>query len=86
MITTVVDGQVFVSLETAGEVTEEILAIAEETYDGWFDDDQSIDWEEFIDRMCAEGYLADGSRLEFEEYDNAAIRKIQRHIRAYRKL
>lgn len=85
MIITEHDGVTYVSPETAEDVTEEILQIAEETYDGWFDDDQPIDWEEFIDRMCKEGYLSDETRLEFEEYDNPAVRKIQRHVRAYRR-
>lgn len=81
-----VEGQVYVEPETAAEVTEEILTLAEGTYDGWFDDEEKIDWEEFVDRLVKEGYLADGSHLEFDTYDSPAIRKIQRHIREYRRL
>lgn len=77
-------GQVYVEPETAVEVTDEMLSLAEDTCT-WFDDDAPIDWEEFIDRLSEEGYLADGSRLDFETYDSPAINKIKRHVREYRR-
>lgn len=85
MITTTHDGVTYVSPETADDVTDEMLTIAESISDGYFPEEERIDWEEFIDRMCGEGYLDDGTRLEFEVYDNPAIDKIKRHVRNYRK-
>lgn len=78
------DGVLYIEPESAQEVTEEMLRIAEETFDGYFESDERIDWEEFIDRMVAYGYLADDARLEFSVYDSPAIRKIQKHVRRYR--
>lgn len=80
------DGVTYVEPQTAGEVTDEMLALAEETHDSWFDDGGPIDWDEFIDRMVGYGYLSDGTRLEFDTYDNPAIRKIKRHVREYRNM
>jgi 3-hydroxyacyl-CoA dehydrogenase len=84
VIVEMIDGQTFVSPEVAEDVSDEMLTLAEQVCDGYFDDDERIDWEEFIDRMCKEGYLDDGTRLEFQEYDNPAISKIKRHVRNYR--
>lgn len=67
----------------AADVTPEMLTMAEDIYDGWFDGDERIDWEEFFDRMAKWSLLEDPP-WEFDEYDNGAIRKIQKHIRAYR--
>jgi hypothetical protein len=69
---------------TAADVTPAMLTAAEEVYDGWFSDDERIDWEDFIDRLCKWGLLDEAAPWEFEEYDNPAIEKIKRHIRAYR--
>lgn len=80
------NGMTYVEPETAADVTEEMLGLAEDTHDSWFDDGEPIDWEEFIDRLCKSGYLADGTRLEFETYESPAINKIKKHVRAYRRL
>lgn len=68
----------------AADVTPEMLTMAEDICDGFFNEDEPIDWEEFIDRMGKWSLLEDPP-WEFDEYDNAAIRKIQRHIREYRR-
>lgn len=80
------DGVTYVQPETAGEVSEEMLTLAEETFTDWFDTGEPVDWAEFIDRMLSYGYLSDGTRLEFDTYDSPAIRKIKRHVREYRNL
>ena len=64
-------------LETASDVTPEILAIAEETVD-WFDDEPQMRTQAFIDRMM-------GGTLDIEDYDNPAARKIMRHARKVRR-
>lgn len=79
------EGVVYVEPETAQDVTDEILEIAEDVHDSYFDDESPIDWEDFIDRMVKQGYLKDGTKLEFETYDNPAISKIKKHIREYRR-
>jgi len=70
-------------LRTAADVTPEVLEDAEYIYDGWFNTDERIDWEDFIDRLAKCG--SDRTpQYDFEEYDNAAIAKIRRHIRKIR--
>lgn len=86
MNTYVDNGVTYVEPHDAADVTDEMLGLAEEVYDGWFDSDEAIDWEEFIDRLCNMGYLADGTKLEFDTYDCPAVNKIKRHIRNYRNL
>lgn len=71
-------------LTTADDVTDAILEVAEEVSDSWFGDDERIDWELFLDRLADPYGLAGAGAFDFDEFDNAAIRKIQRHIRAYR--
>lgn len=85
MIINELNGITYISPETASDVTEEILLIAEEISDSWFDADERIDWESFIDRLCKWGDLKDGTKLDFEEYNNEAINKIKKHIREYRR-
>ena len=67
----------------AADITPAILSLAEQVFDDWFDSEERIDWEEFIDRM-AQYSRSDDEPWEFDEYDNPAIDKIKRHIREYR--
>ena len=71
---------------TAKDVTPEILAVAEDVFDGWFDNDEPIDWEDFIDRLADPSGLNDkgAGAFDFDHYDNPAVQKIKRHIRKYR--
>lgn len=78
-------GETVKTIETASDVTPEILKAAEQCFDAWFDNDQPIDWESFLDRLADPHGHAGAGRFDFDEYDNPAIRKIQRHIREYRK-
>ena len=73
-------------LETTADVTPEILEWAEQVFTDWFDDDEPIDWEHFIDRFAdPHGFRAEGAiPFDIESYDNPAIRKLKRHVRAYR--
>jgi hypothetical protein len=86
MRTSIVNGVIYVAPEESSDITPEILRLAEETHNSYFDDGKPIEWDDFIDRLCSEGYLSDGTRLDFDTYDNAAVRKIQKHVRAYRRL
>ena len=74
-------------LSTAKDITPELLEYAESIHDDWFDNDEPIDWEDFIDKFTDPyGHRADGAEpFEILEYWNPAVAKIQRHIRAYRK-
>lgn len=78
-----VDGKTYLIPVEASDVSEDMLALAEEIYDGWFDDDDRIDWEDFIDRMCSYARQAEPA-WELDEYDNGAVNKIKRHVREYR--
>jgi hypothetical protein len=71
-------------LSTAADVTDDVLEAAIETFDDWFDNDEPIDWESFIDRLADPTGCGKAGAIEFDKYDNPAIRKIQRHVRAYR--
>lgn len=70
-------------LRTAADVTAEVLADAEQVYDGWFSGDDRIDWEDFIDRLAQYGAVSKPP-YDFDAYDDPSIRKIQRHIRTLR--
>jgi len=84
MRTDEMNGKTFLYPVDASDVSEEMLELAEQVYDGWFSDDERIDWEEFIDRLCKLS-IHDEPSWELDEYDNGAVRKIQKHIREYRK-
>jgi len=77
--------ETWVICSASNEVTQEILEVAEEIYDGWFSDGERIDWEYFFDRI--EGtFLNDDTRLSLgNEYGLPSQEKIKRHIREYRK-
>jgi hypothetical protein len=68
-------------LVNAQDVSDEILKSAESCYETYFSWQERIDWEEFIDRF-EKSYLPED--IEIPDYDNAAVRKIQRHIRQIR--
>ena len=73
-------------LETADDVTPEVLEAAERCHDDWFDGGGPIDWEDFLDRLAdPHGFNDAGAgAFEFDQYDSPAVRKIQRHVRKYR--
>ena len=68
----------------ADQVTDEILDMAEDTFSGWFDNDEPIDWEwekyGFWSRMESDHGIDLG-----DQNDTPAMRKIQKHVRAYRR-
>lgn len=67
----------------AEDVTKEVLDAAE-SVEEWFAD-ESIDWEDFLDRM-ERIKLSDGSKIDMgESLDSPAIRQIKKHIRNIRK-
>jgi hypothetical protein len=59
----------------------ELLAAAENVYDGWFTEDTRIDWNDFIDRLEIYSDTDLGSNMLSPQ-----IKAIQQHIRKYRKL
>jgi hypothetical protein len=65
---------------TAADVTEDVIGAAVETFNGWFDDDEPIDWEDFFARMERHHPFDFGDQM-----DTPAMRKVQRTIRAYRR-
>lgn len=82
--TETVKGVTYVMLDSVDDVTEEVLKIAEEVESGWFEDEPKIDWESFIDRLANYGKYADVP-FDIDQYDNPAVRKIQKHIRYIRR-
>jgi hypothetical protein len=75
-----------VEIVAADDVNDEILAFAEEVEEGWFSDEPQIDWERFWDKL--EGYEVpsyDGREIDMgSDIESPAMRKIKKHIRAYR--
>ena len=65
-------------IHTSNDITEDVLRQAEEIHDGWFDNDEPIDWENFWDRLEMWGY-------SISDLTSPAAQKIQRHIRKFRK-
>lgn len=74
------------TIESAEDVTQEILDIAQDVEEGWFGDEPKIDWESFLDRMDGTT-LASGFELDLgNDADSPAIRKIKAHIRELRSM
>lgn len=76
-----------VIIESAADVTEEILEIAEEVEQGWFADEPQMDWERFWEKM--DGYEVkehDGREIDLgTANDTPAMRKIVKHIQRWRR-
>lgn len=70
--------------KSASDITPQMLDLAAEVHDDWFDDGFPIDWDSFFDRMASYS-LMDDVPWELDNIDNPAAQKIQRHIRAHRK-
>jgi hypothetical protein len=67
----------------AKDVTEELLRMAEDTFEAWFDNDEPIDWDDDAYGFWAR--MESDFRIDFgPQIDTPAMRKIQRHIRKYR--
>jgi hypothetical protein len=66
-----------ITIQDAGEVTFDCLCAAEDIYEGWFSNDDQIDWEPFWDRLEKYGFAV-------ASLDCGATRKIQRHIRKFK--
>jgi hypothetical protein len=76
----------YTTVITAEQVTDEILTAAENIYDGWWANEDRIDWQDFIDRLDGSP-LDDGTSLDLgDDMTSPAIRKIKAHVNAYRKL
>jgi len=73
------NGLTITILETADDVTPDVLARAEETVD-WFDNEPTMPTEDFLDRMFRRD-----REYDLEEYDNPAARTIMRHARKIRR-
>lgn len=71
-------------LHDARDVSEDVLTQAEKVFEDWFDNDEPIDWETFIDRLADPKGYGNAGKFDFKHYDSPAIRKIQRHVRKYR--
>lgn len=71
-------------ISTAEDVTEEVLRMAEETFESWFDTDDPIDWDGdgygFWARMESDHEIDFGPKI-----GTPAMMKIQKHVRAYRR-
>lgn len=69
-------------IREADEVTDEMLALVGDCLDGWFDDDEPLSTEDFVDRF-SDTYLVDFN-VELDNYDSPAARKILREARKIR--
>lgn len=66
-------------------MTDEVLEIGKDIVEGWYDEGQ-IDWENVWDRV-EKAQLDDGRGIDMgEDLGSAAIRKIKKEIRAWRRL
>jgi len=77
----------YVTLTSKEDVSEEVLRVAEDIFDGWFSDEARIDWEDFLDRMDGTHLDGHGGReLDLgSQADSPAIRKIKAHINRIRR-
>ena len=66
-------------VQTAEQVTPTVLESVEEIFDGYFADEEKIDWHEFLQRLEV-GYEFDlGSSM-----DSEAIKQIKKHVKKIR--
>lgn len=74
------------AVTSAEDVAPEILDAAEEVFNGWYAEANSVDWVDFFDRL--EGMeLADGKKLDLtNDMTTPAVKAIKKHIGNYRKL
>lgn len=78
------NGNTWVEIVDADDVTPEVLAAAEDA-ETWFGDGR-IDWQEFFDDRLEGTFLPNGDRISLgNEYDTPAQRKIKRHINHLRR-
>lgn len=77
----------YVILTTREDVSEEVLRVAEDIFDGWFSDAARIDWQDFLDRMDGTHLDGHGGReLDLgDQADSPAIRTIKAHINRIRR-
>ena len=66
-----------ITINQAEDVTFDCLCAAEDIYDGWFSNDERIDWDSFWDRLDRYGFAV-------ASLDCGASKKIQRHIRKFK--
>lgn len=59
----------------------ELMTAAESIYDGWYARGARVDWEDFLYRLEEQTDVDLGKNL-----DSPLIRRIKKHITAYRKL
>lgn len=69
------------TLQTEEDVTPEIEAHVAEAVE-WFDDEEKMPTEDFIDRLCKD---YGGTDWDLDQYDNPAARKIMRIARRIRR-
>lgn len=69
-------------LVAAEDVTDEMLSDVADCLDGWFDIDEPLAVEEFVDRF-SDTYLVPRG-VELDNYDSPAARKILREARKIR--
>lgn len=62
-----------VAIITAADVTAECLQAAEDIHDGFYGQEEHIDWYSFLDRLESYGWSA-------QTVDSPAVNKIKRHI------
>lgn len=67
-----------VTIRTAADAAQcDVIKAAEEVFDGFFVNDEQIDWDAFFDRLEQYGFCV-------ETIDSPAARKIQRFVRRIR--
>jgi len=68
----------YIKVEKAEDVTPQFLEVCEQVYDGFYANDDRIEWEGFLDRLERWGYDM-GSSME-----SPAIKAIKKHIRKHK--
>ena len=66
-------------VQTAEQVTPKVLESVEEIFDGYFSDEEKIDWHEFLQRLEVRYELDLGSSM-----DSQAIKQIKKHVKKLR--
>lgn len=68
--------ETYKDINTPEQLTEDVLAIIETVYDGWFADEPRIDWFAFLDRVERLGLYNLGSDM-----DSPVVKAIKKYVR-----
>lgn len=72
--------EVFKEIRKVEDITEDVVAVIETVYDGYYADEPRIDWYAFLDRAERMGLYDFGSDM-----DSAVIKQVKKIVKELKK-